>query len=111
MKKLVSLALGPLLLGLAIYFVYRTIVPDEAEVRELVITVLQTVPRSFIVLETHQTVVVAHRNRGSWLMGTRRGQSSINVRIHGGVDLKKVSATDIRVDARDVRIQARIPAH
>lgn len=108
MRKIFPLIFFTLLIGLGGYHLYRTIIPDEDEVRDLVIHVLQTVPRSFLVLETHHTIVVAHRNRSSWLLGTRRGQSSINVRIHGGVDAKKVTPADIRVDGRNVRI--RLPA-
>lgn len=105
MKRVIFVVIAAALLGATWLISPRFIGLDPDATRELVITVLQTIPKTFLVLETHETVIVAHRNRGCWLRGTRRGQSTITVKIHGGVDLKEVVSSDICVSGHDVRIR------
>ena len=105
------LAAAGVLLGAALMYGLRASITggDEVRARELVISVLRTVPRSFLVLLTDETIVVSHQDRSSWLMGTRKGQSAIEVRIHWGVDLEKIVRSDIIVDGSRVRVRLPDP--
>jgi hypothetical protein len=82
--------------------------PTDDEKREVVVKVLGTVPRSFLVVLTQESLVVTHRRGGNWYLGKRRGQSSMVVRVHWGVDLAKVGRTDIAVSGN--RVVVRLPA-
>ena len=81
--------------------------PRDVDAREIVLGVLRTVPRSFLVVLTQETMAVNHRDDGNWLLGPRRGQSSILVRIHWGVDLGKIGRGDIEVAGN--RVVVRLP--
>lgn len=109
MKRSLPLIGSLLLLGSILLVIPDLLAPDEDQARETVLKVLQTLPRSFVVLQTQHTIVVSHRDRSSWLLGTSRGQSVMTIRIHAGVDLAKVTRSHIRVDGRDVRIRLPDP--
>ena len=81
--------------------------PRDVDAREIVLGVLRTVPKSFLVALTQETMAVARRDDGNWLLGPRRGQSSILVRIHWGVDLGKIGRDDIEVAGN--RVVVRLP--
>ena len=109
MKKIITIPSAALLLVAVLFFGSRYLAPAENETRELVISVLQTLPRSFLVLLTHETLAVTHRDRSTWLLGVRRGQSTLAIRIHWGVDLSKVKPGDIRVSGHHVTIRLPDP--
>ena len=90
----------------AVYLSTRT----QAAVRELSLSILRTLPRTFLVLETHREVAVATVNDGTLLMGPRLGQATATRRTHTGIDLDQISSKDISVDGRRVSIQLPTPS-
>lgn len=81
--------------------------PRDIDTREIVLGVLRTVPKSFLVVLTQETMAVSHQDDGDWLLGPHRGQASILVRIHWGVDLGKIGHEDIELAGS--RVVVKLP--
>jgi len=108
--KCLFAAIITLLLICAVAFLApRSRAPCETESRELVVHVLRSLPRFFLVLQSEESLVFSHCDRSTWLLGARRGQSVISVRVHWGVDLQKITQSDVSVANRDVRIRLPNP--
>ena len=107
MRKLIFLISLAATLGAGAFLFMRYAGPTNDEKRDTVVRVLKSIPRSFLVVITHETLVVSHRDGGNWILGPRRGQSSITVRVHWGINLEKIVRNDINVSGR--RITVKLP--
>ena len=77
---------------------------SEAEVRELSLHLLQSIPQACLILATDEQVALPVIDNGNWLFGPRRGQASVRLRSHWGLDLRAVTPDDVEVSGSKVRI-------
>ena len=78
--------------------------------RELAIATLNSIPQSFLILQTEEQLALPTVDGGGWFLGPRRGQASVRVRAHWGCDLQRVSPNDVEVAGSTVRIRLPSPA-
>jgi hypothetical protein len=110
LKNIILLVMLVLFLsGSSFYVLHHVDTRKNGATHERVIQIIQNLPQSFLVLLTQETLVVSHRNHSSWLLGTKRGQSSITVRLHWGFDLEQITPADIMVSQNRVVIRAPDP--
>jgi len=82
---------------------------NKRAVQRVVVSVLQQIPRSYLVLESAEELSVATIDGGSILWGPRRGMASAVRRTHWGCDLARIRPGDIVVSGREVRIKLPDP--
>lgn len=96
MKKLITiLLLAVLVEGVLLYL--RRDQPQEIDSRELVVQALRSIPRSFYVAITTESLAVSQDDSGTWILGVREGEGTIVVKTHYGFDLSKVDPSHVRV--------------
>ena len=83
---------------------------NQRTVRTLTISILQQLPRSWLILQTDEEMTVAEIQGGGFLLGPRSGMASAVRRSHWGLDLEKVTVEDIVVSGHEVRIKLPEPA-
>ncbi len=72
--------------------------------RNVVIRILQDIPRSFVVLVTEEAFNDLSFDDSGFLLGTRHAQSSMIVRTHWGIDLKKITPGDVQIHGRHATV-------
>lgn len=77
--------------------------------RELVISILHTIPRSFLVVSTHESLAFSSEDSGNLLLGHRNGQAVINMRTHWGIDIARINAQDVQMDGHQVTVTIPVP--
>ena len=106
--KFMKILLATLLVGgcvaAAVYFAARS----DRVTRNLTISILRDLPKSFLVLESSEQLAVATINSGGWFLGPRIGQAVAKRTTYWGVDLAQVIPEQIEVDGTRVRV--RLPA-
>lgn len=107
MKIIRILMAVSIIAGCVVMAFYMGIRSDRT-VRELAISVLRDVPRSFHVMESSEQLTVATINSGGWLLGPRIGQVVAQRTTYWGIDLTVVQPGDIVVGGNQIRV--RLPA-
>ena len=92
-------------IALAFYLASRT----QTAIQRLTIEILRSIPRSFLVLETQREVAVASMDDGGVLFGPRVGHATASRRTHLGVNLEKVTPSDVDLVGRRVSIKLPDP--
>ena len=83
---------------------------NQRAIRAVTVSVLQQLPRSWLVLQTDEEMAVAEVRGGGLLLGPRSGMAVAVRRTHWGLDLEKVVGEDIVVSGREVRVKLPVPA-
>lgn len=83
---------------------------SQRTIRAVTVSILQQLPKSWLVLQTDEELTVATIDGGGLLLGPRSGMATAVRRTHWGVDLEKVVVEDIVVSGREVRIKLPDPA-
>ena len=83
---------------------------NQRATRAVTVSVLQQLPRSWLVLQTDEEMAVAEVRGGGLLLGPRSGMAVAVRRTHWGLDLEKVVGEDIVVSGREVRVKLPDPA-
>ena len=83
---------------------------NQRAIRAVTVSVLQQLPRSWLVLQTDEEMAVAEVRGGGLLLGPRSGMAVAVRRTHWGINLEQVVGEDIVVSGRAVRIKLPEPA-
>lgn len=83
---------------------------NQRAIRAVTVSVLQQLPRSWLVLQTDEEMAVAEVRGGGLLLGPRSGIAVAVRRTHWGINLDQVVDEDIVVSGRAVRIKLPEPA-
>ena len=83
---------------------------NQRAIRAVTVSVLQQLPRSWLVLQTDEEMGVAEVRGGGLLLGPRSGIAVAVRRTHWGINLEQVVGEDIVVSGRTVRIKLPEPA-
>ncbi len=78
--------------------------------RSVTISILQQIPRAWLVMQTDEELTVAEIRGGGWLLGPRSGMAMAVRKTHWGLNLDKIVGEDIVVYKREVRIKLPDPA-
>lgn len=106
--KIMKILLASLLVGGCMAAAVYLAVRSDRAVRNLTISILRDLPKSFLVLESSEQLAVATINSGGWILGPRVGQVVAKRTTYWGIDLTAVQSGDIEVDGNRVRV--RLPA-
>ena len=106
--KIMKFLLASLLVGGCVAAAVYLAVRSDRAVRNLTISILRDLPKSFLVLESSEQLAVATINSGGWLLGPRTGQVVAKRTTYWGVDFTQVVPEQIEVDGARVRV--RLPA-
>lgn len=82
---------------------------NQRTARALTISILQQLPRSWLVLQTDEELTVAEIHGGGWLLGSRSGMAVAVRRTHWALNLERISSEDIVVSEREVSIKLPAP--
>ena len=92
-------------IAMAVYFAGC----NKRVTRAVTVSILQQIPRAWLVLQTDEELTVATIDGGNLLFGPRSGMASAVRRSHWGLNLEKVAGEDIVVSGREVRIKLPDP--
>ena len=92
-------------LAMAVYFAGC----NKRVTRAVTVSILQQIPRAWLVLQTDEELNVATIDGGNLLFGPRSGMATAVRRTHWGLDLEKVVGENIVVSGREVRIKLPDP--
>ena len=106
--KILKILLASLLVGGCVAAAVYLAVRSDRAVRNLTISILRDLPKSFLVLESSEQLAAATINSGGWILGPRAGQVVAKRTTYWGVDLTQVMPEQIDVDGTRVRV--RLPA-
>ena len=110
LKKLLYLSALVATIVIAVFLCLKFFSRSEDEVRELTIRLLQSIPQACLILATDEQVALPVIDNGNWLFGPRRGQASVMLRSHWGLDLRAVTPGDVEVSGSKVRIRLHEPS-
>ena len=110
MKKYTYLAALIASIAVAVLLCLKFFSRSEAEVRELSLHLLQSIPQACLILASDEQVALPVIDNGNWLFGPRRGQASVRLRSHWGLDLRAVTPDDVEVSGSKVRIRLPEPS-
>lgn len=83
---------------------------NKRAVQRVVVSVLQQIPRSYLVMESAEELTLATIDGGSILWGPRRGMASAIRRSHWGLDLTQIDSEDIAVAGQEVCVKVPDPS-
>lgn len=106
--KIMKFLLASLLVGGCVAAAVYLAVRSDRAVRNLTISILRDLPKSFLVLESSEQLAVATINSGGWVLGPRVGQVVAKRTTYWGVDLTQITPEQIEIDGTRVRV--RLPA-
>ena len=92
-------------IAMAVYFAGC----NKRVTRAVTVSILQQIPRAWLVLQTDEELNVATIDGGNLLFGPRSGMATAVRRTHWGLDLEKIVGEDIVVAGREVRIKLPDP--
>ena len=93
-------------IAMAVYFAGC----NKRATRAVTVSILQQIPRAWLVLQTDEELTVATIDGGNLLFGPRSGMATAVRRTHWGLDLETVVGENIVVSGREVRIKLPDPA-
>ena len=105
--KLLKIALAVVFIGGLTALAYYVAVRMEHAIREVTISVLRQIPKSFLVLQTDEQLAMATVSDGGWILGPRIGQATATMRVHWGCDLGTIKPEDL--DVAWLRVRVRLP--
>ena len=106
MKFLLAALLISGCVAAAVYFAVRS----DRVTRNMTISILRNLPKSFLVLETTEQLAVATINSGGWILGPRIGQVVAKRNSYWGIDLTQIKPEQIEVDGTRVRVPLPAPS-
>ncbi len=83
---------------------------SQRATRSVTVSILQQIPRAWLVMQTDEELTVAEIRGGGWVLGPRSGMAMAVRRTHWGLDLEKVAGKDIMVSKREIRIKLPDPS-
>ena len=93
-------------IAMAVYFAGC----NKRATRAVTVSILQQIPRAWLILQTDEELTVATIDGGNLLFGPRSGMATAVRRMHWGLDLEKVVGENIVVSGREVRVTLPDPA-
>lgn len=82
---------------------------NKRATRAVVVSLLQQIPRSCLVMETAEELTLASVDGGSMLLGPRCGMAAAVRRSHWGIELSDIQLKDVVVSGREVRVKLPDP--
>lgn len=104
--KFTNIILAIAVVAMAVYFAGC----NKRATRAVTVSILQQIPRAWLVLQTDEELTVATIDGGNLLFGPRSGMATAVRRTHWGLDLEKVVGENIVVSGREVRVKLPDPA-
>ena len=93
-------------IAMAVYFAGC----NKRATRAVTVSILQQIPRAWLILQTDEELTVATIDGGNLLFGPRSGMATAVRRTHWGLDLETVVGENIVVSGREVRVKLPDPA-
>lgn len=93
-------------IAMAVYFAGC----NKRATRAVTVSILQQIPRSWLIMQTDEELTLASIDGGNLLFGPRSGMATAVRRMHWGLDLEKVVGENIVVSGREVRVTLPDPA-
>ncbi len=82
---------------------------NKRAIRSVTVSLLQQIPRSYLVMETAEELTLAHIDGGGMLLGPRSGMAAAVRRTHWGLELSGIQLKDVVVSGREVRVKLPDP--
>ena len=82
---------------------------SQRATRAVTVSILQQIPRAWLILQTYEELTVATIDGGNLLFGPRSGMASAVRRSHWGLNLELIVGEDIVVSGHEVRIKLPDP--
>ena len=83
---------------------------NKRAIRSVTVSLLQQIPRSYLVMETAEELTLAHIDGGDFLLGPRCGMAAAVRRTHWGIELSDIQLKDVVVSGLEVCIKLPEPA-
>ena len=108
--KIMKILLAAILVGSCVAAAVHLAVRSDRAVRNLTISILRDLPKSFLVLESSEQLTVATINSGGWFLGPRIGQVVAKRTSYWGIDLPQIKPEHVEVEGTRVRVPLPAPS-